>query len=112
MLMFIKPTVLFINRIQYIPPVEPAVFCAESDRVVLSCVQMEKALVSLALKTEEKAAESKGSTSPQKTTVPQTPDPSAQVPTALKGVSQSLLDRVGRPGGLLFILVSFQVVCW
>ncbi|XP_039994243.1 DNA replication factor Cdt1 [Xiphias gladius] len=60
--------------------------------------KMEKALVSLALKTEDKAAESKEPTSPQIPTVPQTSVPSAapapQVPTALKGVSQSLLDRI------------------
>ncbi|XP_038593162.1 DNA replication factor Cdt1 [Micropterus salmoides] len=64
--------------------------------------KMEKALLSLALKTEDKAAESKGSTSPRNQTIPQTSAPSsapsaapaAQVPTALKGVSQSLLDRI------------------
>lgn len=53
---------------------------------------MEKALVSLALKTEDKVAESKEPTSPQTLTVPQTS--AAQVPVALKGVSQTLLDRV------------------
>ncbi|KAF1376086.1 hypothetical protein PFLUV_G00226970 [Perca fluviatilis] len=59
--------------------------------------KMEKALVSLALKTEDKAAESKEPTSPQKPAVPQASAQSAaaaQVPTALKGVSQSLLDRI------------------
>ncbi|XP_031169657.1 DNA replication factor Cdt1 [Sander lucioperca] len=58
--------------------------------------KMEKALVSLALKTEDKAAESKEPTSPQKPAVPQASAPSAaaEVPTALKGVSQSLLDRI------------------
>ncbi|TDH00903.1 hypothetical protein EPR50_G00174670 [Perca flavescens] len=59
--------------------------------------KMEKALVSLALKTEDKAAKSKEPSSPQKPAVPQASAPSAaaaQVPTALKGVSQSLLDRI------------------
>lgn len=55
-------------------------------------VQMEKALVSLALKTEDKVAESKEPTSPQSSMAPQTP--AAPLPTALKGVSQSLLERV------------------
>lgn len=53
---------------------------------------MEKALVSLALKTEDKVAESKEPTSPQSSTAPQTT--AAPLPTALKGVSQSLLERV------------------
>ncbi|XP_018548990.1 DNA replication factor Cdt1 [Lates calcarifer] len=60
--------------------------------------KMEKALVSLALKTEDKASESKEPTSPQNPPVPQASAPSAapaaQVPTALKGVSQSLLERI------------------
>ncbi|XP_042371831.1 DNA replication factor Cdt1-like, partial [Plectropomus leopardus] len=58
--------------------------------------KMERALMSLALKTEDKTAETKEPTSPPKTTPSQTSDPSAaaQVPTALKGVSQSLLDRI------------------
>ncbi|XP_033468613.1 DNA replication factor Cdt1 [Epinephelus lanceolatus] len=60
--------------------------------------KMEKALVSLALKTEDKAAESKEPTSPSNPAVPQTSAPSAApaapIPTALKGVSQSLLDRI------------------
>ncbi|XP_041803436.1 DNA replication factor Cdt1 isoform X2 [Chelmon rostratus] len=54
--------------------------------------KMERALVSLALKTEDKVAENKEPTSPQNSTVPQTL--AAQVPAALKGVSQSLLDRI------------------
>uniref|UniRef100_A0A8D3BAB4 Chromatin licensing and DNA replication factor 1 n=1 Tax=Scophthalmus maximus TaxID=52904 RepID=A0A8D3BAB4_SCOMX len=54
--------------------------------------KMEKALVSLTLKTEEKAAESKEPTPAQNPADPQTPAPSA--PAALKGVSQSLLDRI------------------
>lgn len=58
---------------------------------------MEKALVSLALETEDKVAERKEPRSPQTSTVPQTS--AAQVPTALKGVSQSLLDRVCTLGG-------------
>ncbi|XP_032383371.1 DNA replication factor Cdt1 [Etheostoma spectabile] len=53
--------------------------------------KMEKALVSLTLKKQDKAAESKEPTSPQTPAVPQA---SAAVPTALKGVSQSLLDRI------------------
>ncbi|XP_035028724.1 DNA replication factor Cdt1 [Hippoglossus stenolepis] len=57
--------------------------------------KMEKALVSLSLKTEDKAAESKEPTPSQNPAPPQTSAPSAaQVPTALKGVSQSLLDRI------------------
>ncbi|XP_075932921.1 DNA replication factor Cdt1 [Anarhichas minor] len=59
--------------------------------------KMEKALMSLAQKTEDKAA-GKEPASPQNPTVPQVSTPStapaAQVPTALKGVSQSLLDRI------------------
>lgn len=53
--------------------------------------KMEKALVSLALQTEDKIAD-KEPASPQNSAVPQTS--AAQVPTALKGVSQSLLDRI------------------
>ncbi|XP_054456204.1 DNA replication factor Cdt1 [Anoplopoma fimbria] len=60
--------------------------------------KMEKALISLAQKTEDKAAESKEPASPQNPTVPQVSAPSTapavQVPTSLKGVSQSLLDRI------------------
>lgn len=48
--------------------------------------------MSLALKAEDKVAESKEPTSPQSSTAPQTP--AAPLPTALKGVSQSLLERV------------------
>ncbi|KAI3362582.1 hypothetical protein L3Q82_001615 [Scortum barcoo] len=58
--------------------------------------KMEKALVCLALKTEDKAVER---TSPQNPTAPKTSALSAapaasQIPAALKGVSQSLLDRI------------------
>lgn len=64
---------------------------------------MEKALVSLAQKTEDKAAESKEPNSPNNPSTTQTsaqsPAPAAPVPTALKGVSQSLLDRVRTQGG-------------
>lgn len=61
---------------------------------------MEKALVTMALKTEDKATESKEPACPLNPAVPQTSAaPVAQVPTVLKGVSQSLLDRVGTPGG-------------
>ncbi|KAM6997220.1 LOW QUALITY PROTEIN: DNA replication factor Cdt1 [Tautogolabrus adspersus] len=57
--------------------------------------KMEKALVSLALKTQDTASESKEPTSPQNPTVTQTTAAStAQLPTALKGVSQSLLERI------------------
>ncbi|XP_060943896.1 DNA replication factor Cdt1 [Limanda limanda] len=57
--------------------------------------KMEMALVSLSLKTEDKAAESKEPAPSQNPGAPQTQAPSAaQVPTALKGVSQSLLDRI------------------
>ncbi|XP_068573587.1 DNA replication factor Cdt1 [Cebidichthys violaceus] len=58
--------------------------------------KMEKALVSLAQKTEDEAAERKEPAPPQNPTVPRVSAPStaAQVPTALKGVSQSLLDRI------------------
>lgn len=63
---------------------------------------MEKALVSLALKTEDKAADSKETSTAKNLTAPQTSTPSAgpatQVPNALKGVSQSLLDRVCTEG--------------
>ncbi|XP_067383667.1 DNA replication factor Cdt1 isoform X3 [Channa argus] len=57
--------------------------------------KMEKALVSLALKTEDKASESTEATTPQNPTAPHTSAGHAvQVPAALKGVSQSLLDRI------------------
>uniref|UniRef100_UPI0037E738EC DNA replication factor Cdt1 n=1 Tax=Semicossyphus pulcher TaxID=241346 RepID=UPI0037E738EC len=56
--------------------------------------KMEKALVSLALKTEDKSAEKKKPTSPQNTVTETSAAPVAQLPTALKGVSQSLLDRI------------------
>lgn len=59
---------------------------------------MEKALVSLALKTEDKPADSK-ETTPAPQTSALSAGPAAQVPTALKGVSQSLLDRVCAGGG-------------
>uniref|UniRef100_A0A3Q3JQQ2 CDT1 Geminin-binding domain-containing protein n=1 Tax=Monopterus albus TaxID=43700 RepID=A0A3Q3JQQ2_MONAL len=59
--------------------------------------KMEKALVSLTLKTEDKTAKSK-EPPPQSPAAPYTTAPSptaaAQVPAALKGVSQSLLDRI------------------
>lgn len=67
-------------------------------------VQMEKALVSLAMRTEDKVAESKEPTSPQSSTAPQTP--AAPPPTALKGVSQSLLERVHR----LIILTLLNIL--
>ncbi|XP_070833590.1 DNA replication factor Cdt1 [Chaetodon trifascialis] len=54
--------------------------------------KMEKALVCMALKSEDEVAESKELTSPQNSTVPQIS--TAPLPTALKGVSQSLLDRI------------------
>ncbi|KAM3606789.1 uncharacterized protein V6R79_023298 [Siganus canaliculatus] len=53
--------------------------------------KMEKALVSLTLKTEEKT-ESKEPSPPQNAEVPQTA--ATPVPAVLKGVSQSLLDRI------------------
>ncbi|XP_034537600.1 DNA replication factor Cdt1 [Notolabrus celidotus] len=53
--------------------------------------KIEKALVSLALKTEDKTEEKKETTSTQSPAVPET---QAAPPTALKGVSQSLLDRI------------------
>ncbi|XP_026165717.1 DNA replication factor Cdt1 [Mastacembelus armatus] len=56
--------------------------------------KMEKALVSLVLKTEDKATKSKGLTPPQSPSLPQTPAPSVKVPAALQGVSQSLLERI------------------
>uniref|UniRef100_A0A3P8RWS0 Chromatin licensing and DNA replication factor 1 n=1 Tax=Amphiprion percula TaxID=161767 RepID=A0A3P8RWS0_AMPPE len=60
--------------------------------------KMEKALVSLALKTEDKATESNEPKLPQQPAAIQISNPSnapaAQVPVALKGVSQSLLDRI------------------
>ncbi|XP_028279379.1 DNA replication factor Cdt1 [Parambassis ranga] len=60
--------------------------------------KMEKALVSLALKTEDKCSVNKETTVTESPAAPHTPAPPdappAQVPTALKGVSQSLLDRI------------------
>lgn len=57
--------------------------------------QMEKALVSLALKTEEKTEESKDESSPQSpATTPSQAATAPQLSTALKGVSQSLVERV------------------
>ncbi|XP_071767536.1 DNA replication factor Cdt1 [Centroberyx gerrardi] len=61
--------------------------------------KMEKALASMALKTADQVVEGKEPASPQ---VPATaapavtpsPAPAAQTPSALKGVSQSLLDRI------------------
>lgn len=75
---------------------------------VFMCVQMEKALIGLALKTEDKAAH-KEPTSQENPTVPQTSAVPA-VPNALKGVSQSLLDRVGGPGTQLFRGVDHNAV--
>lgn len=60
----------------------------------LFSVQMEKALAGLALKTEVKAAD-KEPTSVKKPAVPQTA--ADQVPQALKGVPQTLVERVGAP---------------
>lgn len=61
-----------------------------------SCAQMEKALVSQAQNTEDKDGQRTKSVCSQNPTVPQTSDSAiAQVPPLLKGVSQSLLDRVG-----------------
>lgn len=54
--------------------------------------KMEKALVSMAVNTEDKGAESIVPASPQNSAVLKTS--AAQVPTALKGVSQSLLNRI------------------
>lgn len=76
---------------------------------------MEKALVSLVLKNEDKVAESTGQTSPPDFTVPQ--KPAAPVPTALKGVSQSLLDRVrtqgvGRGGIWVFLRGVLVLLNW
>lgn len=57
--------------------------------------KMEKALVSLALKTEDKATEINEPKLPQPPAAIQISNASAaQVPVALKGVSQSLLDRI------------------
>lgn len=80
---------------------EKIAFCdltvnTKSDGGVVLCSQMEKALVSLVLTTEDKVADSKAQTSPQDLTVPQ--KSAAVVPAALKGVSQSLLDRVRTQG--------------
>lgn len=63
-----------------------------SDSAFL-CFQMEKALVSLASKTEDKAPENKATASPPSSVTPATSS-AAPLPAALKGVSQSLLDRV------------------
>lgn len=67
---------------------------------------MEKALVSLAQKNEAEAAASKETMSPQQPAAPQTP--AAPVPAALKGVSQSLLDRVKKPFKM-FDFLGFEV---
>uniref|UniRef100_A0A3Q2QJU0 Chromatin licensing and DNA replication factor 1 n=1 Tax=Fundulus heteroclitus TaxID=8078 RepID=A0A3Q2QJU0_FUNHE len=57
--------------------------------------KMEKALVSLARNTEDKDGESTKPISSQNPNVPQIPASAAvQVPSSLKGVSQSLLDRI------------------
>ncbi|XP_038155300.1 DNA replication factor Cdt1 isoform X2 [Cyprinodon tularosa] len=57
--------------------------------------KMEKALVSVARKAEEKNGEGTKPGCTQNPTVPATPaSAAAQVPSALKGVSQSLLDRI------------------
>uniref|UniRef100_A0A3Q2DSY1 Chromatin licensing and DNA replication factor 1 n=1 Tax=Cyprinodon variegatus TaxID=28743 RepID=A0A3Q2DSY1_CYPVA len=57
--------------------------------------KMEKALVSVARKAEEKNGEGTKPGCTQNPTVPATPASApAQVPSALKGVSQSLLDRI------------------
>lgn len=57
--------------------------------------KMEKALVSLALKTDDKTEERKDTTSPQSPAVtPTQAAPAPQLSTALKGVSQSLLERI------------------
>ena len=81
---------------------------------------MEKALVSLSLKTEDKASESKEPTPSQNPAPPQTAAPSAaQVPIALKGVSQSLLDRVGGwvdqlswGSGFYLLLLGWNWLCF
>lgn len=51
---------------------------------------MEKALANMALKTAEICVK-------EQEPVPQTPVAPAETPSALKGVSQSLLERVGHP---------------
>jgi len=58
---------------------------------------MERALVSVAQKTEDKDAESTESTCQQ--VPPTSAAPAAQLPSSLKGVSQSLLDRVRKAAG-------------
>lgn len=63
------------------------------NSVFIHVLQMEKALVSLASKTEDKAPENKATASPPSSSTPPTSSP-ARLPAALKGVSQSLLDRV------------------
>ncbi|XP_037544131.1 DNA replication factor Cdt1 [Nematolebias whitei] len=56
--------------------------------------KMEKALISLTLNTEDKDTQSSESTCSQSQTCCQTSAPVAQLPASLKGVSQSLLDRI------------------
>lgn len=88
--------VLIINCIFHYQCFDCIVLSTLNGNVLSSCVQMEKALAALALKTEETTEP----TPPQNPTTPAPPAPSeTQTPTALKGVSQSLLERVGVPGG-------------
>ena len=104
----------------WIDRMEKIAFCdltvnTKSDGGVVLCSQMEKALVSLVLTTEDKVADSKAQTSPQDLTVPQ--KSAAVVPAALKGVSQSLLDRVRTQGvgrGWIWLLLSgvFVLLNW
>lgn len=79
----------------------------------LAHVQMEKALVSLTLKSDERDEESRDLTTPQKpddsNTVASTAS-AAQVPAALKGVPQSLLDRVGTGTG--FFTGDYSSMFW
>lgn len=74
---------------------------------------MEKALVSLTLKSDERDEESRDLPTPQKpddsNTVASTAS-AAQVPAALKGVPQSLLDRVGTGTG--FFAGDYSSMFW
>ncbi|KAM9803738.1 DNA replication factor Cdt1 [Neosynchiropus ocellatus] len=55
--------------------------------------RMEKALISVVQKTKVAAAESSQDAATHQTSTP-APEPTAQVPTALRGVPQTLLDRI------------------
>lgn len=70
---------------------------AQDDEADVIPLQMQKALVGLTMKTDVTDADKVDQTSPQTPPVPTPAAPQVQVPVSLKGVSQSLLERVGTP---------------